>query len=325
MIKNICIVGYGAVGETHAEVVSEMEQVNLYAACDVLKERLDQCKEKYNTLSYLDFDEMLKDENIDSVHICTPHYLHFEMIKKALRAGKQVVCEKPVTRTRAEYEELLTTENADQVCVVMQNRLNPCVSKMKEITDSGELGKIASLKAVVTWNRPSAYYAQAAWRGMWATEGGGVLINQSIHTLDALIYILGKVNRVQAHMANYTHPEIEVEDMVSAHLSFENGANGIFYASNSYGATVPAEIEIIFEKGKLHCVNGKLYVNDEYVTEDSVPLTGKIVWGTGHKLLFKRYYDEGKHFSPFDITYTMDTLFSIYECAKNNGFSMQNH
>ena len=106
-MKNVCIVGYGAIGPTHAAAVSKTESARLYAVCEIDPERREKCiAEHSGVVAYSDFDEMLADKMIDSVHICTPHYLHFEMAKKALAAGKQVVCEKPVTMTEEEYDEL---------------------------------------------------------------------------------------------------------------------------------------------------------------------------------------------------------------------------
>ena len=109
-MKNVCVVGYGAIGPIHAAAIEKTDQARLYAVCDIVPEKLEQCQKEYDVVTYTDFDEMLLDKNIDSVHICTPHYLHFAMIKKALATGKDVLCEKPVTMTQAEFEELLKTD-----------------------------------------------------------------------------------------------------------------------------------------------------------------------------------------------------------------------
>ncbi|MBR5219322.1 MAG: Gfo/Idh/MocA family oxidoreductase, partial [Clostridia bacterium] len=223
MTKNVCIVGYGSIGPTHAAAIEKTENAKFYAVCDNNPKRIDFCKKQYNVKSFSDFDEMILDTNIDSVHICTPHYLHFEMIKKALKAGKTVVCEKPVTMTRAEFNELLTLEGADRVCVSLQNRFNPCFQKLREIIEKGELGNIKAVKGIVTWYRTPDYYLADKWRGKWATEGGGVIINQAIHLLDYLCLIGGKPEAVAANIMNFDLPEIEVEDSCAAHISFKNG------------------------------------------------------------------------------------------------------
>ena len=112
-MKNICIIGYGAIGPVHAAAIEKVENARLYAVCDNNPKKIEKCKQKYDVVEYKDIDEMLCDVNIHSVHICLPYYLHFEVIKKALAKGKEVVVEKPVTMTKAEFDELLTLKNAD--------------------------------------------------------------------------------------------------------------------------------------------------------------------------------------------------------------------
>ena len=137
-MKKAAIVGYGAIGPIHALALEKTQKARLYAVCDTDPERRRLCREQYGALEYEDFDTMLADPEIDSVHICTPHYLHYEMIRNALAAGKTVVAEKPVTRTRQEWEALLALPGANRVCVVLQNRLNPCVQKLKRL--AGQMG-----------------------------------------------------------------------------------------------------------------------------------------------------------------------------------------
>ena len=319
-MKNLCIVGYGAIGPIHAKAIEEIESVKFYAVCDNNPDRIEKCKKDYDVKAYLDFDEMLLDENIDSVHICTPHYLHFEMIKRALACGKMVVCEKPVTMTLDEYEKLCELPNADKVCVVLQNRFNPCTSKFKEIAESGEMGELKTARAVVTWMRDADYYNSDSWRGKWATEGGGVLINQAVHTLDYFSYILGGVKSVKAQMSNFTLENvIEVEDTVSASIILKDGQRAVMFATNAYGKDKLPEFEAVFEKGIVKYEDATLYVDGEVVETDKKRDGIKSYWGIGHKALFKNYYENGKYFSPLDIKNTMYTLFAMYESAKNSG------
>ena len=319
-MKNLCIVGFGAIGPIHARAIEELENVNFYAVCDNNPERIEKCKKEYDVKAYLDFDEMLLDNEIDSVHICTPHYLHFEMIKKALSYGKTVVCEKPVTMTRAEYEELYSLPNADKACVVLQNRFNPCTLKFKEIVESGKMGELKTARAVVTWMRDADYYMQDAWRGKWETEGGGVLINQAVHTLDYFSYILGGVKSVRAQMSNFTLEDvIEVEDTMSASLILKDGQKAVMFATNAYGKDKMPEFEAVFENGVVKYEERTLFVNGEIIETDEKRDGVKSYWGIGHKALFKNFYENGKYFSPLDIKNTMNTLFAIYESARNQG------
>lgn len=319
-MKKVCIVGFGAIGPIHAKALSETENVSFYAICDNNPEKIKKCLETYDVKTYSDFDEMLKDTEIDTVHICTPHYLHFEMIEKSLKAGKGVVCEKPVTMTLNEYQKLCENPDVKKVCIVLQNRLNPCAVKFKEIAESGEMGELKTARAVVTWMRDAEYYNSEPWRGKWATEGGGVLINQAVHTLDYFSYILDGVKSVKAQMSNFTLQDvIEVEDTVSASLTLKDGQKAVMFATNAYGKDKLPEFEAVFEKGIVKYEDATLYVDGKPVETDKKRDGAKSYWGIGHKALFKNYYEKCEYYSPLDIKNTMYTLFAMYESAKENG------
>ena len=312
----VCIVGFGAIGEVHAEHLMAVDKAELYAVCDIQRDRLDLAAEKYTLIAYSDYDTCLEDENIDCVHICTPHYLHFEMIEKALKKGKYVVCEKPVVMTSEQLSNLNKLDGAERVCVVMQNRLNPCVIKMKEIISSGKLGKVNAIKGFVTWQRTQEYYDSASWRGRWSTEGGGVLINQSVHTLDLMCYLAGKVKEVRSAMANFALPSIEVEDSCMARLVFENDAVGVFFATNSYGENSSVELEVSLQNGKMKYMGSKLYINDELIEEDARTVIGKTYWGVAHEKIFEGFYNDGTYFGIKDVQNTMETMFAMYDNFK---------
>ena len=317
-MKNICIVGYGAIGPVHAQALKGAKTAKFYAVCDIKPEKVEECRLEYDVIGYTDFDTMLSDPEIDSVHICTPHYLHFQMIKKALAAGKSVVCEKPLTMTKDEFEELLTLENSDKVCVIMQNRLNPCIRMFKNIILSGEMGEIKTAKGIMTWQRTQEYYDSDEWRGKWSTEGGGVLINQAVHSLDFFNYLIGDVKELKAQMTNFSLEKIEVEDTFSAYITFQSGVNGVFFATNAYGDNTYPLFEVVFEKGIVRYIDSKLYRDGELIEEDDLPRVGKSYWGSSHEALISKYYDEGEYNSPQTIKNTMNTVFAMYESAKNN-------
>ena len=138
-MKNACIIGYGAIGPIHAMALEHTENARFYAVCDIDPARLDACREQYDVKCLDHFDAVLADEQIDSVHICTPHYLHFDMIRRALAAGKTVVAEKPATMTKSEWDQLKALPGADKICLVLQNRYNPSIVRLKEMAQSGEL------------------------------------------------------------------------------------------------------------------------------------------------------------------------------------------
>lgn len=320
MRKKVCIAGYGAIGPVHAKALEDVDQAVLYAVCDIQESRRRLCTETYPVVAYEDFDRMLEDTAIDSVHICTPHYLHFEMIKKALEAGKDVVVEKPATMTRAQFTALKELKGAERICMVLQNRLNPSVQKMKELVQSGELGAVLGAKGILTWHRDREYYESGSWRGRWETEGGGVLINQAVHTLDYFSYLLGNVESVRANMCNYSLEDvIEVEDTFTARLKLAGGVSGLFFATNAYAENSAPFFEILFEKGNARYMDGGLWVNRQPAARDTAPALGKAYWGSGHNRLLKLYYDENQYFGIADVENTMETMFAMYESAAGGG------
>lgn len=319
-MKNVCIVGYGAIGPVHAKALEKVENARLYAVCDIDDARRALCLKTYEVIEYADYDQMLENQQIHSVHICTPHYLHFDMIKKALAAGKDVVVEKPVTMTKSQFEELKTLDGVERVCVVFQNRLNPCMVKLKSLVEDRSLGKVLGARGLLTWYRSKEYYESDDWRGKWATEGGGVLINQAIHTLDYFSYLLGKVTNVKAHMCDDSLEQvIEVEDTVAARLEFASGITGVFYATNGYFKNSTPIFEVAFEKGAALYLDRTLWINGQIVATDDAPEVGKAYWGSGHAGLLKRYYDEQKYFTVKDAENTMETVFAMYDSAKHDG------
>lgn len=317
-MKRVCIVGYGAIGPIHAKILKYLDSVELYGICDIDPVRLQQGIDTYGVKGYTCYNQVLFDPEVDCVHICTPHCLHYEMICQALAAGKEVVTEKPVTMTKTQYLSLCEREDAHKVCIVLQNRCNPCVVKLKELISSGSMGKMSGIKGIVTWHRDRGYYEKDAWRGKWETEGGGALINQSIHTLDLMGYLAGDIIAVSAAMCNHTLTDvIEVEDTVTAHLRFGNCVSGVFYATNAYMEDSFPYIEISFEQGLARYMDGKLWINGEMVEEDHKASEGKTYWGTGHAELLRMYYEKNKFISAKDVNNTMLAIFAAYESAAN--------
>ncbi len=313
-----CIVGYGAIGPLHAKAISKISGASVYAICDVDRKTAEKGAKEYGAKAMYSFERVLADKNIDVVHICTPHYLHYPMIVKALDAGKKVVCEKPIVMTEEEFKKLLAHPKCDEVCVVMQNRLNNSIREFKEIAEERDFGEVCGVKGMLTWCRDREYYDQAEWRGTWAQEGGGVLINQAIHTLDYFTYIGGTVASVSAVMHNFSLKDvIEVEDSFAITLKYANGVHGIFYATNAFSEQSDPMFEIVYEKGIVRYEDGRLLVNGECIAEDAKTTGEKWYWGLSHEKLISDFYKTGKHFSPKDVKATMDVLFASYNSAKS--------
>ena len=319
-MKHVCIVGYGAIGRVHAEALDELSEAAIYAICDTNRERADQGAGAYQCKVFYDFAECVCDTQIDSYHICTPHYLHFDMIDKCVQAGKMVVVEKPVTMKQEEFQILLSKYTDKPIYPVMQNRMNKCAKRLKAIVDTDEsLGALRAVKGILTWHRTAEYYQSAAWRGTKAYEGGGVLINQAIHTLDLMVYLAGDIKSVSATASNKSlKGVIEVEDTMDARMEFDNGAIGIFYATNAYGSNSKPQIELEFDNATFRYMNGELYRNQELICHDDHQYRGKEYWGSGHGRLFHELYVNGNGYTIKDVQDTMEAMFSMYESADNN-------
>ena len=326
---NICIVGYGAIGPVHANAINQIDNATLYAVCDKNDEHARICAKEYNCLVYNDFDDMLKDNNIDAVHICTPHYLHKDMTIKALKAGKDVVLEKPVAISKTDMDELAayvnSYENKNKLCVMLQNRRNVCIEKLKEIISTNDLGELKGLVGNVFWKRDEAYYNQDVWRGKWATEGGGLLINQTVHMIDMMLYFGGKVKDFKASINHWHVSNIEVEDNAQVLMYFENGARGIFNASNCYVVDEPYVLDVLFEKAHYRYADNCLYKigenGAEFITSDQNVKVGKSYWGNGHLTVIRSFYESlsGKdaHYTDMNDAYdTMKMVFDIYDSAE---------
>ena len=329
-MKNGCVIGMGAVGPIHAAALQE--RGSLYGVCDNQPERLARfLPEDTNIRRFADFAEVLNDPEVEVVHICTPHFLHAKMTRAALAAGKQVVLEKPAAMCAEEFEDLrqYAAKSAGRVCVMLQNRTNPAVVKMKELLENDRhLGKLMGLTGFLTWCRDAAYYAQDAWRGKWKTEGGGLLINQAIHTLDLMGYLGGKVISVQGSISNKTlQGVIEVEDTADAVMETENGLRLCFYATNGCRYSRPMYLEAQLEHGVLRYADNRLYqITEEdcqVLAYDRPDCPGKACWGGGHRTViadFYRYLETGKgwYLTLEDAVPAMEVLFAFYQSAKEN-------
>lgn len=315
---NAAVVGFGSIGPVHAQVINQCENAVLYGICDVDRQRAQKGAEEYNCKAFDSFDAIICDENVDVVHICTPHYLHYDMITKALDTGKKVVCEKPAVMTKKELDLLYSAYDTKKIFPIIQNRTNYCIKELeKKIKEDGKTGKLKGIKAIMTWGRDASYYSRDNWHGTKQYEGGGVLINQAFHTLDLMMLFGGKTKSVISSTMNHSlEGVIDVEDTVNAFIKFENGAKGVFFATNAYTRDSAVELEIHFENKTFLYQDGKLFADKELVCEDSQEYIGKKCWGSGHYKTLYDYYDNSSKLCLDDVKNTMETLFAIYESAE---------
>ena len=301
------LVGCGTIAPVHLSALAELGVSEVVALCDVKVERAEDLRARYakDARVFTDFEEMLRAiPEIDAVHICTPHYLHTPMAVAALEAGKHVFLEKPVGISEEDIARLLDAEKKakGKLCVCFQNRFNDTTAAIDRLVE--RYGAPTGCRAFVNWTRDEAYYTESGWRGFYATEGGGVMINQAIHTLDLMLRYMGKPLSLSATTANHhLKGVIEVEDTCEIFLRFEKGV-GNFYATTSYAANASIILELQFPAHTVSMIGGKVYDNGTLVplSEDRTATVGKDYWGKGHKGLISNFYHTVAEDLPVPVT-----------------------
>ena len=289
------VIGYGVIGKHHAKILEEMGI--LAAVCDVSRDTLEGL---CGVELYEDYIEMLDKVHPDSVHICTPHYLHAEMIVEALSRNINVLCEKPLCIKKEDITKILEAEkNSEAILgVCHQNRYNPANLYVKKYIKNKEIqGGVGQ----VSWNRDAKYYSSAKWRGKWNTEGGGVLINQALHTLDLMQWFCGMPESLSASIsALVLGDSIEVED--TAAICAKGGVSFNFYASNGSAVDMPVEITLRVSGKTVKLMPNYAVIDGELISfANKQKANGtKTCYGSGHYALIDDFYScvrEGKRFS----------------------------
>jgi UDP-N-acetyl-2-amino-2-deoxyglucuronate dehydrogenase len=229
------LIGCGKVGGLHAAALAHLRQSTLVAVCDTSQERAEHFAGRYGGRPFQDMGQMIRQAGAEAVFICTPHPLHAEPAVLAAQAGLHVMIEKPMAASLSDCDAMLRAAKKSGVTlsVMSQRRFYEPVQRMRAAIDAGKIGQPAlGVFLMFSW-RDQAYYASDPWRGRWATEGGGVLVNQSPHQLDLLRWFMGDVEEISGRWGNLNHPYVEVEDTAVATLKFKSGGLGSIVASLS--------------------------------------------------------------------------------------------
>ncbi|MCS6774184.1 MAG: Gfo/Idh/MocA family oxidoreductase [Anaerolineae bacterium] len=246
------IVGCGRIAPRHAESIASLhEQAKLVAVADAIPSRAHHLAQRYGAEVETDYRRLLDRKDIDVVNICTPSGLHAQMGIEAAQAGKHVIVEKPIALTLQDADSLICAcANAGvTLTVVLQNRYNPPMQDLKHLVESGKLGRLLLGNATVRWYRPQSYY-EDGWHGTRAMDGGA-LMNQSIHHIDALQWVMGDVERVFAYGATLAH-RMECEDAGVAVLRFVSGALGVVEGSTiTWPENLEGSVAIFGERGSV--------------------------------------------------------------------------
>lgn len=301
------IVGIGKQGTLYTKIFTKLSGLvkgaKLTAVCDILPERRKYAEENLKGVKVFDnYQDMFASGLIDVVMVETPHYFHPQIAIDAMKAGLNVLCDKPAgvyTKQVREMNEEAKKHPELLFGMMFNQRTNPLYIKAKEIIDSGRLGKLTRIVWIITnWYRPRAYYAQGGWRGTWWGEGGGVLLNQCPHQLDLFTWLAGLPVSVTA-TASTVGRDISVENDVTAYCKFANGATGVFITS-THDAPGTNRLEITGEGGKIVIEKGKLVFTENEEMEPAFsehntvfmgkPKTKKYKYrGNGHYLAVTKY------------------------------------
>jgi UDP-N-acetyl-2-amino-2-deoxyglucuronate dehydrogenase len=257
------LLGAGNISDTHARAARAIPGIEIAAVCGANREKVARLANTYGGVAYDAVDAFLAHRPMDIVAIGSPSGLHAEQAIAAMHRGLHVLVEKPLDVTVAKVDAVIA-ESARanvKVGVFFQDRLRPDVAAMKRLIDAGRLGKPVFASGRVKWYRPPEYYATSRWRGTFALDGGGALMNQAIHTVDLLQWLFGPVVQVAARTATRIHA-IEAEDTAAAVLDFENGAIGIIEATTSVFPGYARRVELSGAEGTLILEGDRLVAAD---------------------------------------------------------------
>jgi predicted dehydrogenase len=245
-IYNISIAGCSRVAHLHAKAIQNIPDAKLTGCWSRTKEKADEFATAYKTKSYADIASMVKENKSDLVIVCNAHPYHLQPVIDAAKAGANVLVEKPLAADLKDCDEMIRIckEHNVRLGVISQRRWLEPVKRVREAIDAGKLGKPALATVTMLGWRDKSYYDSDEWRGSWAKEGGGVLVNQSPHQLDIMIWLMGEIDEVYGLWRNMNHPYIEVEDTALAIVKFKNGGIGNILVSISQKPGIHTKVHV---------------------------------------------------------------------------------
>lgn len=260
---HVGIIGGGNISETHARAARQIEGVEVAAVYGHHRDKAARLGELYGGAVYDSLQALLEHEPLDMVMIGSPSGLHAEQGIAAARRGLHVLVEKPIDVTTERADALIDEckRAGVKLGVMFQDRVAPDIRRLKELIDGGRLGKLILVSGRVKWYRPPEYYSGSRWRGTQDLDGGGALMNQGVHTVDLLLWLIGDVERVHARAVTALH-EIEVEDTVVATLEFANGAVGTLEAATSVYPGYPRRVELTGTEGTVILEHDRIIAAD---------------------------------------------------------------
>lgn len=261
MATGFGIIGCGMISNFHAKAIADIRGAKVAACFDMFPASAQRLAQATGCRPYDDLKKMLADPEVDVVTICTPSGAHMEPAIQAARAGKHVIVEKPLEVTLKRCDKIIDAcEKAGvTLSTIFPSRFHESSQLIKKAVDRGRFGRLTVGDSYVKWFRTQEYYDSGAWRGTWKLDGGGALMNQAIHSVDLLVWLMGPVAEVSAYTATLAHERIEVEDVAMATLRFANGALGVIEATT---AAYPGALKRI----ELHGSEGSAVLEEEDIT-----------------------------------------------------------
>ena len=304
----VAVIGCGDISSVHLAAIAGSPEADLVAVCDVDDGRLAEASARWGVPGFTDVDRLVDRVDPDVAHVCTPHSTHAPIAMRLLARGVDVLLEKPVAHSDDAAQRLSEAAALSDAIlgVCFQNRYNAPVEAAKRLIEAGAIGEVRGAAATIFWHRDEAYYRARPWRGRWETGGGGMLMNQAIHTIDLLQWLLGDVTAVVGAASTRMLGDVmEVEDTADMVLTHSGGARSTFFATLSPVSNAPVTIEIEGDDGSLTLrgdLTARLPGRDEIVRErrSSGP-DARSYWGVSHELLIADFYRAVRARRPFWI------------------------
>ena len=267
------IIGCGVIADFHANAVLELAaEAELIGVCDGVYDAAEKCARRHGTKAFRNAEELLACKDIDVVCICTPSGYHHMSVVAAAKAGKNIICEKPLAISKEQLDtiEKICCESGVTVSVISQNRFSRAVEMTKKALDEGLLGRLVCADIYMKYHRSQEYYDSGSWRGTKRIDGGGALMNQGIHGVDLLLYLAGDIKCVKAVSKTLVR-NIEVEDTLAAVVEYKNGATGVIRATTSVYPGYPRRLELNGDKGSIALEEASIVrwdIKDNAINED---------------------------------------------------------
>ena len=333
------IVGCGMIAKFHARAIAEIAGANLVACYNRTAPKAEALAAEFGGQAYTDLDAMLAREDVHIVTVCSPSGAHMEPTVAAARAGKHVIVEKPLDVTLERCDAMIRAceEAGVKLATIFPSRFHRSSQLLKQAVEAGRFGKLTLGDAYVKWFRTQQYYDSGAWRGTWQLDGGGALMNQAIHSVDLLLWLMGDVVEVSAYTSLLAHERIEVEDVATATLRFKSGALGVIEATTAAYPGTLKKIEIAGSHG-MAILEEEDIVKWEFAEANEtdkrlrVEMLGRTKTGGGaadpaaighqaHAALFQSFLDALHSNTPLAIDgregrRSVELILAIYESAK---------